>query len=134
MAKEKLLELLNESPIRAVKLRSCFEDMNAVDIADIFENESKERIIQIFRLLPKNMAAEVFSYVDPDEQQIIVEALSDSEVADIMNKLFVDDAVDVIEEMPAAVVKRLLQNINPEKRKTINQFLQYPEDSAGSIM
>jgi magnesium transporter len=134
MAKEKLLELLNENPIRAVKLRSCFEDMNAVDIADLFENESKEWIIQIFRLLPKNMAAEVFSYVDPDEQQIIIEALSDSEVSDIMNKLFVDDAVDVIEEMPADVVNRLLQNINPEKRKTINQFLQYPEDSAGSIM
>ncbi|MDR1566499.1 MAG: magnesium transporter [Treponema sp.] len=134
MEKEKLLELLNESPIKAVKLRSCFENMNAVDIADIFKNESKERIVQIFRLLPKNMAAEVFAYVDPGEQQIIIEALSDNEVRDIMNKLFVDDAVDVIEEMPANVVNRLLQNINPEKRKTINQFLQYPEDSAGSIM
>jgi magnesium transporter len=134
MEKERLLELLNENPIKAVKLRSCFENMNAVDIADIFTDESKERIVQIFRLLPKNMAAEVFAYVDPSEQQIIIEALSDNEVRDIMNKLFVDDAVDIIEEMPANVVSRLLQNINSEKRKTINQFLQYPEDSAGSIM
>jgi magnesium transporter len=134
MIKDEILELLNENPIKAVKLRFLFASMNAVDIADLFEDASKERIMRIFRLLPKSIAADVFSYIDPDEQQIIIEALSDSEVSDIMNKLFVDDAVDLIEEMPADVVNRLLLSTNPEKRKTINQLLQYPEDSAGSIM
>jgi magnesium transporter len=134
MIKDEILELLNENPIRAVKLRFLFAGMNAVDIAELFDDASKERIMQIFRLLPKSIAADVFSYIDPDEQQIIIEALSDSEVSDIMNKLFVDDAVDLIEEMPADVVNRLLLSTNPEKRKTINQLLQYPEDSAGSIM
>jgi magnesium transporter len=108
--------------------------MNAVDIAEFFKDASKEKTLQIFRILPKNMAADVFSYIDSEEQQIIIEALSDNEVSDIMNKLFVDDAVDLIEEMPADVVNRLLLSTNPEKRKTINQLLQYPEDSAGSIM
>jgi magnesium transporter len=134
MIKDEILELLNENPIKAVKLRFLFAGMNAVDIAELFDDASKERIMQIFRLLPKSIAADVFSYIDPDEQQIIIEALSDSEVSDIMNKLFVDDAVDLIEEMPADVVNRLLLSTNPEKRKTINQLLQYPEDSAGSIM
>jgi magnesium transporter len=80
------------------------------------------------------MAALVFSYCSPDDQQIIIEALTDSEIGDIMNSLFVDDAVDVIEEMPANVVKRLLRTVPGEKRNQINQILQYPEDSAGSIM
>jgi len=88
----------------------------------------------LFRILPKAIASDVFAYVDPDRQQIIIEALTDTEIGEIMNKLFVDDAVDFIEEMPANVVKRVLQNIQPEKRKVINQILQYPDDSAGSIM
>jgi magnesium transporter len=134
MIKDEILELLDEKPIKAIKLRFLFAGMNAVDIAELFDDASKERIMRIFRLLPKSIAAEVFSYIDSDEQQIIIEALSDSEVSDIMNKLFVDDAVDLIEEMPADVVNRLLLSTNPEKRKTINQLLQYPEDSAGSIM
>jgi magnesium transporter len=134
MEKEKILELLNESPVKVAELLSAFEEMNVVNIADIFKDESKETILRIFRLLPKSMAAEVFAYIDSDEQQLLIEALSDNEVRDIMNKLFVDDAVDLIEEMPANVVKRVLQNINPEKRSIINQMLKYPEDSAGTIM
>jgi magnesium transporter len=134
MIKDEILELLNESPIRTGQLRSRFARMNAVDIAELFEDMSREKVIQIFRLLPKSIAAEVFTYIESDEEQIIIEGLSDNEVSDIMNKLFVDDAVDVIEEMPADVVNRLLQSINPEKRKLINQILQYPDDSAGSIM
>jgi magnesium transporter len=134
MIKDEILELLNENPIRTGQLRSFFARMNAVDIAELFEDMSRDKVIQIFRILPKNIAAEVFTYINSDEEQIIIEGLSDNEVSDIMNKLFVDDAVDVIEEMPANVVNRLLQSINPEKRKSINQILQYPDDSAGSIM
>ncbi|GHU09642.1 magnesium transporter MgtE [Spirochaetia bacterium] len=134
MEKETILELLNKDPIGVAGLHSMLAEMNVVDIAGIFDDVGKEKVLQIFRLLPKNIAAEVFAYIDPDEQQLIIEALSDNEVSDIMNKLFVDDAVDLIEEMPANVVKRILQNVNLEKRKIINQVLQYPEDSAGSIM
>jgi magnesium transporter len=129
-----ILEIVQETPLPAARLRKLFSGLNTVDIAELFEEVDKEKAVQIFRLLPKNMAADVFAYIDPDEQQIIVEALSDSEVGAIINKLFVDDAVDVIEEMPADVVKRVLQNVNAEKRTLINQLLQYPEDSAGSLM
>jgi magnesium transporter len=129
-----LLELLEENPLNVSKLQELFAEMNTVDIAEVFENIGKEKLIQMFRLLPKSIAADVFSYIEPDNQQIIIEALTDSEVAKIMEELFVDDAVDFIEEMPANVVKRVLQNADETKRGFINQFLQYPEDSAGGIM
>jgi magnesium transporter len=134
MMKENILAMINETPIQVAKLHSLFVQMNTVDIAEIFEDVSRAKVVQIFRLLPKNIAADVFSYIAPEEQQIIVESLTDNEVSDIMNKLFVDDAVDVLEEMPADVVTRVLQNVQDEKRKIINQILQYPDDSAGSIM
>jgi magnesium transporter len=129
-----ILSLIEEDHINVAKLYSLFRGMSPVDIAAVFEDIGKDKIVQIFRLLPKSMAADVFSYIEPEEQQIIVEALTDNEVRDIINKLFVDDAVDLIEEMPADVVNRVLQQVNPEKRNLINQMLQYPEDSAGSIM
>ncbi|MDR2767937.1 MAG: magnesium transporter [Treponema sp.] len=131
---EQILDLINQDHIPVVKLYSLFADMNAADIAEIFQNIDHKKAVQIFRLLPKGMAADVFAYIEPEEQQIIVEALTDNEVSDIINKLFVDDAVDLIEEMPADVVNRVLQKVDAEKRKMINQILQYPEDSAGSIM
>jgi magnesium transporter len=109
-------------------------DMNTADIAELFEDLPVEKTIRIFRLLPKYSASEVFSDLDADKQQALVEALTDTEVGEIINNLFADDAVDFIEEMPANVVKRVLRNLSPEKRKVINQLLQYPEDSAGSIM
>ncbi len=131
---ENILELVNEEKLNLRKLKELLSDMNEVDIADIFEELDHEKTVKIFRLLPKDVAAEVFAYIIPEKQQIIVEALTDNEVSKIMNTLFVDDAVDFIEEMPANVVKRVLENVNAEKRKTINQILQYPEESAGSIM
>jgi len=131
---EEIYALINNNPINIVKLHHLIAGMNTVDIADIFEHLNKEKTIQLFRLLPKSIAADVFSYIIPEKQQVIVEALTNSEVGRIMNELFVDDAVDFIEEMPANVVKRVLQNVDEEKRKIINQFLRYPEDSAGSIM
>ena len=115
-------------------LKPLLSGMNTVDIAEIFEELDKEKIIRLFRILPKDIASEVFAYADSDEQQYIIEALTDTEIGEIMSKLFVDDAVDFIEEMPANVVRRVLQNVNSEKRKLINQILQYPDDSAGSIM
>ncbi|MDR3341992.1 MAG: magnesium transporter, partial [Treponema sp.] len=132
--KEQILSIINAESIDITNLKTLFSQINTVDIAEVFENLSKEKIIQLFRILPKTIAADVFAYMDANEQQIITEALTDVEVSEIMNNLFVDDAVDFIEELPANVVKRVLQNVLPEKRKLINQILQYPDDSAGSIM
>jgi magnesium transporter len=134
LMKEQILSIINADPIDITKLKTLFSQINTVDIAELFENLGKEKIIQVFRILPKTIAADVFAYMDANEQQIVIEALTDVEVSEIMNNLFVDDAVDFIEELPANVVKRVLQNVLPEKRKLINQILQYPDDSAGSIM
>ena len=131
---EKILELTNENLINPTKLHELTIKMNTVDIADAFEYLNKEKTVQVFRLLPKSIAADVFSYITSEKQQIIVEALADAEIGKIIDDLFVDDAVDFVEEMPANVVKRVLQNLNEDKRRLINQVLQYPEDSAGSIM
>ncbi|MDR2194002.1 MAG: magnesium transporter [Treponema sp.] len=131
---ENILELINTTPFDVCRFQSLVKKMNEVDIAEILGALSKEKAVQVFRLLPKSIATEVFANIESDEQQIIVEALTDNEVGEIINQLFVDDAVDFIEEMPANVVKRVLVNVSDEKRKLINQMLQYPEDSAGSVM
>jgi magnesium transporter len=132
--KEELLELVNAALFDAATIKSILPFMNTVDVAELFDNLDKEHITRLFRILPKNIAAEVFSNIESDRQQIIVEALTDIEVGDIINRLFVDDAVDFIEEMPANVVNRVLKTVSHEKRKILNQLLQYPDDSAGSIM
>jgi len=134
MNKEEILALINDGALEISKLKTLISDMNTVDIAEIFEELSGEKIIQLFRILPKAIASDVFAYMDSEHQQTIIEVLTDTEIGEIMNKLFVDDAVDFIEEMPANVVRRVLNNVMPEKRKLINQILQYPDDSAGSIM
>ncbi|GBU27418.1 magnesium transporter [Treponema sp. R8-4-B8] len=134
MNKEEILELIKTGSIDILKLKPLLSDINTVDIAEIFDELDREKIIHLFRILPKAIASDVFAYMDSDHQQIIVEALTDLEIGEIMNKLFVDDAVDFIEEMPANVVNRVLKNVQPEKRKLINHILQYPDDSAGSIM
>ena len=134
MNKEEILALILEGAIDISKLKILLSDMNTADIAEIFEELDREKVIQLFRILPKAIATDVFSDMDSDQQQHIIETLTDAEIGEIMNKLFVDDAVDFIEEMPANVVKRALQNVHSEKRKLINQILQYPDDSAGSIM
>lgn len=107
---------------------------NEVDIAAFLEEIPKEKAILIFRLLPKDVAAEVFAELFWETQQTIVESLSDIEIGAIINDLYIDDAVDFIEEMPAGMVKRVLRNANPETRAQINQLLKYPENSAGTIM
>ena len=134
MDKEEILELIKEGSLDISKLKVLLSDMNTVDIAEIFEELDRDQIIQMFRILPKAIASDVFTYADSDHQQTLIEALTDSEIGEVINKLFIDDAVDFIEEMPADVVKRALQNVTSDKRKIINQILQYPDDSAGSIM
>jgi magnesium transporter len=132
--KDEILSIINAENVDMLNLKRLISGMNTVDIAELFEGLDRDKIIQLFRILPKAIASDVFAYADSDQQQIIIEALTDTEIGEIMNKLFVDDAVDFLEEMPANVVKRALQNAQSEKRKIINQILQYPEDSAGSIM
>ncbi|MCL2216276.1 MAG: magnesium transporter [Defluviitaleaceae bacterium] len=131
---EKILQLVETQPLQVVQLRKELSGMNIVDIGEMFEDLSKEQAIQVFRLLPKDIAANVFAYIETEKQQILVEALTDNEVGKIIEGLFADDAVDFIEEMPANVVNRVLRSVNSEKRATINQLLQYPDDSVGSIM
>lgn len=117
------------------ELRNVLVDMNPADIAEqMAEIDDDKALVVVFRLLSKEQAAEVFSYLEPDDQQRIVARISDKELASIVNDMFVDDAVDFTEEMPANIVKRVLSMADPETRKAINQLLKYPESSAGSLM
>jgi magnesium transporter len=132
--KDKILFLINEPQIDHFQLKAILMLTNTADIAEAIGEMKKNKKVQLFRLLPKSMASDVFSFLDPDEQELITENLADNEIGQIINSLFADDAADFIEEMPANVVKRVLKTATPEKRAAINQLLQYPEDSAGSIM
>ena len=108
--------------------------LNPIDIASILETLSKENTLKAFRILSKDLASEVFSYLSSEKQQEIIESSSDEELKRIIDDMFLDDTVDLIEEMPAGVVAKILKNTSVENRKLINQFLKYPEDSAGNIM
>lgn len=130
---DRVLSLLRER--RYGELRALLTDLHVADIADLFsEIEDRELMLRLFRLLPKDSAAETFSYMDADIQQSIIESITDVELKSILDDMFLDDCVDLIEEMPANVVQRVLRNSSPENRRLINQYLQYPEDSAGSLM
>lgn len=115
-------------------LRQALTDLNDADVAVILENLDEEDRLKVFRILPKSMAADVFSYLELENQQMIITSLAEKEAAGIINNLMADDATDLLEEMPANIVKKLLANATPEVRRDINHLLQYPEDSAGSIM
>lgn len=115
-------------------LRQKIAEMNGADIAAVMEELDQGDMLKILRILPKNLAADVFSYMEVESQQFIITSLSEKDAAGIINNLMADDAADLLEEMPANVVKKLLANANPETRRDINDLLQYPEDSAGSIM
>ncbi len=115
-------------------VRAILAEANTVDIAELFEELEENDSVLVFRLLPKEIAADVFSYMEKDAQKHIVESITDRELSGILEDLFIDDAVDFIEEMPANVVKRVLKNATGEKRALINRFLKYEEDSAGSLM
>ena len=115
-------------------LRQKVAEMSTADVAAILEEMEEEELLKVFRILPKSMAADVFSYLEVDHQQMIITSLSDKEAANIIDNLMADDATDVLEEMPANVVKKLLANASADTRRDINHLLRYPEDSAGSIM
>ena len=131
-----LLDLVREKKYR--QLKEILVTWNEADIAELLEEISEEfggeHGALIYRMLPKDLAIEVFAYLPVENQGNLIAGMSDKELSNIVEELYVDDAVDMLEELPATVVRRILQNATPETRRTINQFLNYPEDSAGSIM
>lgn len=128
-----MLTTLIESK-KYASVRDVFETMHAADIAAVLEECEKEVVPLLFRLLPKELAAETFVEMEEDQQKMLISGFSDSELKEVVDELYVDDAADLVEEMPANVVRRILKQAGPEKRKMINDILKYPEDSAGSIM
>lgn len=129
---ELLTELLHNRKWQ--ELKNILNEMNEQDIAELFMELEERDLTLIYRLLPKELAAEVFVNMEPEYQELLITAFSDSELREVLDELYVDDAVDMIEEMPATLVKRILRHTDPDTRKKINEILKYPEDSAGSIM
>lgn len=129
---EKILNLVEGKKFGLLK--ELLSEMNAADLAPVFEEISERDLPVVFRILPKELAAEVFVEMDSDMQQLLIESFSDKELNEVMNELFMDDTVDIIDEMPATVAKRILRQTDAHTRKMINQLLAYPDDSAGSIM
>ena len=130
---EKMItSLLNEK--KYPSLRDILVTMNPSDIASVFGELEPDRIPLLFRLLPKEQAAETFVEMDPEAQELLIQGFSDSELKEVVDELYLDDAVDLVEEMPANVVRRILTQADPETRKSINELLRYPENSAGSMM
>ena len=115
-------------------LRDILSTMNPNDVAGLFDGLEEKQIPLMYRLLPKELAAETFVEMEPEAQELLIRGFSDNELREVLDELYVDDAVDLVEEMPANVVNRILKNADPEMRKSINQILRYPEYSAGSIM
>ena len=116
------------------KLKELLAELEPADIAMMLEEVPIEKVPLIFRILPKELAADTFVEMDSDQQEVLIRAFSDEELEQVMRDVFVDDTVDIIEEMPANVVRRILKSISPERRAKINDIMHYPEDSAGSIM
>ncbi len=129
---DELMQLLDERRMKELQLR--LEDMNEFDVAEFLSEIGDNRMPMVFRLLSKQMAADVFANFDSPEQERIINSITDSELSAIIEELYVDDAVDMMEELPANVVKRVMRTATPETRRLINQYLNYPENSAGSIM
>ena len=127
-----LLKMLDEK--KYLPLREMLSTMNPSDVVGLFADLEETKIPLAFRLLPKELAAETFVEMEPDAQELLIRTFSDNELKEIVDELYVDDAADLVEEMPANVVKRILKQADPEMRKSINQILRYPENSAGSLM
>ena len=138
MEKDTAVQLLTERNF--AKLKSELSEMNPADIAalveemDEFDEFGERELTLLYRILPKEIAAEVFTYMNSDLQRVLINALSDKELHDVIDELYMDDTVDLIEEMPANVVSRILKNTDPATRNQINELLKYPKDSAGSVM
>ena len=130
--KELVQELLESK--QYTRLRQHLSEQNEADVAAVLEDMEEEEMLRVFRILPKDLAAEVFSYMEVDSEQYVITSLSDKDAAAIVDHLMADDATDLMDEMPANVVKRILAHASLETRRDINHLLRYPEDSAGSIM
>ena len=132
MEKEEITKLLEEKKYNVLKEK--LKEINSADIPPLLEELDKESVVKLFRILPKEQAGEAFSYMEPYMKEKLIQDLTDAELKGILNEPFMDDTVDLIEEMPSNVVKKILKVVNAKDRKIINELLQYPEDSAGSIM
>jgi magnesium transporter len=130
--KEMILNLIEQG--KYTEARKEVIDMNVVDIAQLFEKLDQQKLLVMFRVLPKEIVSGVFSYIPNELQRYIIESVTDKEIQSILDELFFDDAIDFLEEMPSNIVKKIIKNADEKTRKLINQFLNYPEDSAGSIM
>lgn len=133
LTEDEIKEMLENRQYKELK-EQLESNMYPVDLAEILEDFDQKQLVMIFRLLAKEEAAETFTYMNSDMREILINALTDSELEEVMEEMYLDDTVDVLEEMPANVVDRLLMVTDEETRVQINQLLQYPEDSAGSIM
>ena len=127
-----LLRMLDEK--KYASLRDILITMNPSDVAGLFDGLEEKQIPVMFRLLPKEQAAETFVEMEPEAQQLLIQGFSDNELREVLDELYVDDAADLVEEMPANVVRRILTQADPEMRSSINQILRYPENSAGALM
>ena len=132
LVEKALLKMLEEK--KYATLKDILVTMNPSDVAGLFDGLEDKQIPLMFRLLPKELAAETFVEMEADAQELLIQGFSDNELKEVLDELYVDDAADIVEEMPANVVKRILKNADPEMRSSINQILRYPENSAGSIM
>ena len=132
LVEKALLSMLEDK--KYTTLRDILVTMNPSDVAGIFEGLDEKQITLLYRLLPKELAAETFVEMEPDAQEMLIKGFSDNELKAVLDELYVDDAADLVEEMPANVVKRILRQVDPEMRSSINQILRYPDYSAGSMM
>ena len=132
MTQEELSELLEKKDFKSI--RASLEEMNPVDIASLLEDLPDNELAVTFRLIEKSVAAETFSYMDADQQQLLLTIFTNKEIKEVLDDMFTDDTVDLLEDMPANVVSRILANLDKDDRKAVNEILRYPEDSAGSIM
>ena len=129
---EYVMELLEQR--KYAELRDMLKDQNPIDVAQLLGEVPDEKLLLLYRMLPKEDAAEVFSEMEHDEQETLIRAFNDREIREVIEEMYVDDAVDMLEEMPAVVVNKILRHADVETRKEINELLKYPEDSAGSVM
>ena len=129
---EKILQLLEDR--KYGEIAALVKDMNPADAAAMLQELPESKMPLVFRLLPKELAAETFAYMEGDAQEVLIQGFTDKELDEVIGEMFLDDAVDMIEEMPANVVKKILRHVDADTRKMINQVLNYPKDSAGSIM
>lgn len=132
LVEKALVTMLEEK--KFVALRDLLRTMNPVDIASLFSQLQDQKIALLFRLLPKELAAETFVEMEPEDQELLIRGFSDNELKEVLSELYVDDAANLVEEMPANVVRRILKQADPQMRLSINQILRYPDNSAGSMM